>query len=532
LISQTSPVKPIPRGNRSLRYGLIVAACVLLAVPLVYSILFSLYWPFTEQNLIDVLQERSLRSVTVGRFQKTYFPPGCVAEQVKFLHIKHKDKEPLLTIDKLIVETSYSDLLTFRWRLGTVRVAGLHVSVPAREPAGEPSPIMPLTYSDSKASMPIANLYADGAVLDFYRASDPKPLRITVNKLAMHNIDANTAFTYDVQLTNSEPPGMITSQGSFGPWNPKDVGGVPAHGSFRYDNVNLGFYKEVSGTLTANGKFEGNLGRLDVTGTADVPQFRVVDTSHQRRLLVNYETAVNATNGDVELTQVRADFDRTSLLVKGSITGVRGHPGKNVAVDISSSHGRIEDFMDLFISGKEAPVMGNANLQLHVAIPAERTSFLTALTANGSFGIVDGKFADKDTEQSLTRLSESATKGKPNPPADVADDTLVLSDLKGQVTARDGIAHLSHINFQMPGADATLDGTFNLLNYRTDMRGTLITKGDISTTETGFKSFLLKALTPFLKRENHAKVVPFIVAGPYGSVHISLDLGRAAQPKK
>ena len=176
--------------------------------------------------------------------------------------------------------------------------------------------------------------------------------------------------------------------------------------------------------------------------------------------------------------------------------------------------------------------MGNANLQLHVAIPAERTSFLTALTANGSFGIVDGKFADKDTEQSLTRLSESATKGKPNPPADVADDTLVLSDLKGQVTARDGIAHLSHINFQMPGADATLDGTFNLLNYRTDMRGTLITKGDISTTETGFKSFLLKALTPFLKRENHAKVVPFIVAGPYGSVHISLDLGRAAQPKK
>lgn len=527
---QLPATQAVPRSKRSFRYGLIVLVCILVAVPAFYAVVFSLYWPFTQQNLIDVLQERSLRSVTIGRFQRTYFPPGCVAEQVGFLRIKHKEKAPLLTISKLIIETSYPRLITFQWKLETVRVIGLHVMVPAKEPVGEPSPIMPLTYSDSKASMPIANLYADGAMLDFYRESNPKPLRITVHKLAMHNIDTNTAFTYDVQLQNSEPPGTITSQGTFGPWNPNDVGSVPAHGSFRYDNVNLGFYKDLSGTLAANGKFDGTLARLIVAGVADVPEFKVADANHKRRLLVNYQTAVNATNGDVDLTQVRADFDRTSLLVKGSITGVKDHPGKNVSVDISSGHSRIEDFMDLFISGKQAPVMGNANLQMHVVVPAERTSFLASVTATGRFGIEDGKFADKDTEQSLTRLSDSATKGKSNPPTDVTDDTLVLSDLKGQVTARDGMAHLSHIEFQMPGAEAMLDGTFNLLNYRTDMRGTLITKGDVSATETGFKSFLLKALTPFLKRENHAKVVPFVVAGPYGSVRISLDLGRKSQP--
>ncbi len=532
MLLQTQATKTVRPGKRSFRYGWIVLVCILVAVPAVYAIVFSLYWPFTQQNLIDVLQERSLRSVTVGRFQKTYFPPGCVAEQVKFLRIKHKDKEPLLTIDKLVVQTGYPDMLTFQWKLEKVLVVGLHVMVPAKEPAGEPSPIMPLTYSDSKTSMPIANLYADGAMLDFYRQSDPKPLRITVNKLAMHNIDTNTAFTYDVQLQNSEPPGAITSHGSFGPWNPHNIGNVPVHGSFRYDNVNLGFYKDLSGTLAANGKFDGNLARINVTGAADVPEFRLANTSHSRRLVVNYETGVNATNGDVELKQIRADFDRTSLFVKGSLTGVKDRPGKNVSVDISSTHARIEDFMDLFISGKQAPIRGNANLKLHVALPGEFASFLTALTATGSFGIVDGKFADKDTEQGLTRLSDSATKGKSNPPADAADDTLVLSDLKGQVTSRDGVAHLSHIDFQMPGAEATLDGTFNLLSYRTDMRGTLITKGDVSATETGFKSFLLKALTPFLKHENHAKVVPFVVAGPYGNVHISLDLSRKQQPSR
>jgi hypothetical protein len=529
VISGTPATKIVPLSKRSFHYGLIVLACLLVVVPAIYAIIFTLYWPFTEQNLIDVLQERSLRSVTIGRFQRTYFPPGCVVEQISFLRIKHKEKAPLLTINKLVVETSYPRLLTFQWKLETVRVVGLHVMVPAKEPAGEPSPIMPLTYSDSKASMPIAHLYADGAMLDFYRESSPKPLRITVHKLAMQNIDANTAFTYNVQLQNSEPPGTITSQGSFGPWNPSNVNSVPVHGSFNYDNVNLGFYKDLAGTLNANGKFDGNLARINVTGVADVSEFKVVDTSHQRRLLVNYQTAVNATDGDVDLTQVRADFDRTSLLVKGSITGVKDHPGKNVSVDISSGHARLEDFMDLFISGKQAPVMGNANLQLHVDIPANPAAFLTALTAAGSFGIQDGKFADKDTEQSLTRLSDSATKGKPKPPTDMPDDTLVLSNLKGQVTAANGLAHLSHIDFEMPGAEATLDGTFNLLNYRTDMRGTLITKGDISATETGVKSFLLKALTPFLKRENHAKVVPFVVAGPYGNVRISLDLSRKPQ---
>lgn len=528
MIVQAAAPRVVPRSKRSFRYGLILLACI-LAAPAIYAILFSL-WPFTEQNLIDILQKRSLRSVTIGHFQRSYFPPGCIAEQVKFLRIKRKDKEPLLTIDKLVVETSYPHLLRFQSKLETVRVVGLHVMVPAKEPVGEPSPIMPLTYSDTKTSMPIAHLYADGAMLDFYRESNPKPLRITIHKLAMHNIDTNTAFTYNVNLQNSEPPGTITSQGSFGPWNPNDVGSVPAHGSFRYDNVNLGFYKDLAGTLAANGTFDGSLARINVAGMADVPQFRLADTSHQRRLLVNYVMAVNTTNGNVDLTQIRADFDRTSLLVKGTVTGVKGHPGKEVSVDISSGQARIEDFMNLFISGKQAPVMGNANLQLHIVVPAERASFLTALTAKGSFGIVGGKFADKDTELSLTRLSESATKQKANATSDAADDTLVLSDLKGQVTVLDGLAHLSHIDFQMPGAEATLDGTFSLLSYRTDIRGTLITKGDVSTTETGFKSFFLKALTPFLKRENHARVVPFVVAGPYGSVRISVDLGRKPQP--
>ena len=73
------------RGNlgtrRGLPRGLIVAACVLVAVPAFYAILFTLYWPFTKQDVIDVLQERSLRTVTIDQFHNTYFPPGCIAKE-------------------------------------------------------------------------------------------------------------------------------------------------------------------------------------------------------------------------------------------------------------------------------------------------------------------------------------------------------------------------------------------------------------------------------------------------------------------
>lgn len=531
MIVETQVTKNLPRSERSYRPLWIVLICVVTAIAAVYAILFNLYWPFTRQAVIEALQDRSLRTVTIGRFQRTYFPPGFVAEQINFLHIQHKEKPPLLTINRLTVETSYPRLLTFQWKLETVRVDGLHVVVPAKEPAGQPSPVLPLTASKSGKNMPIANLYADGALLDFYRESNPQPLRITVNKLAIHNIDSNTAFTYNVQLQNSEPPGIITSEGSFGPYNPNDLGAVPVRGTFRYDKVNLGFFRELAGTLSANGKFEGNLARIGIKGVADVPEFRLTDTSHQRHLAANYEAGVNAINGDVDLTGVTAAFDRTNLFVKGSIRGVTGQPGKDLSLDISSGRARIEDFINLFISGKAAPLKGNAALRLHVEVPAERSSLLSAMTATGNFGIVDGKFVDKETEQGLTRLSESAIKSKPEP---VEDTSMVLSNLKGQVTAKDGLAHLNRVDFEMPGAHASLDGTFSLLNYNTDMHGVLITNGDISATETGFKSFLLKALTPFLKREEHAKVVPFLVAGPYGQVRISLDLHPKQQidPKR
>jgi hypothetical protein len=515
-----------PRGRRSLRRLWIVAACVAIAVPAFYAIIFTIYWPFTKQDLIDILQERSLRTVTVGRFQKTYFPPGCIAEQIRFLRFKHKNQPPLITIQRLTISNTYPMLFTFQHRIGNIRVDGLHLMVPAQEPAGEPSPVMPLTYSKSTNSMPINNLYSDGALLEFYRTSNPKPLRIKIEKLTVHNIDSHAALTYKVRLHNSEPPGTIVSEGAFGPWNPNNTGGVPVHGTFDYDNANLAFFKELSGTLFAQGKFNGNLARINVSGAANVKDFMLRDTSHKRGLAVNYQVGVNATDGDIDLTNINAAFDRTNIHITGSIASVKGDPDKDLSLDVTTRRARIEDLMNLFISDSQSPMTGDLKAHIQAHIPANRDSFLRAMKASGGFGLVSGRFSDSQTEQGLTRLSESAQNGKP---AEHENPATVLSDLKGRFTASDGVAHLSNVEFNVPGAHALLNGDYSLIDYGTQMHGLLITKGNVSAAETGVKSFFLKVLNPFFKRWHQQKEVPFKITGKYGHTNVSLDLNRKRQ---
>jgi hypothetical protein len=515
-----------PSTRRSVKRLWIILGCLAAGIPAFYAIIFSIYWPFNKQDLIDTLQERSLRTVTVGRFRRTFFPPGCIAEQIRFLRFRHKDKPPLITIRKLTISNTYPMLFTFQHRIGTVRVEGVHLTVPAKEPAGAPSPVMPLTYSNSNNSMPINHLYANGAVLEFYRESNPKPLRIRVDQLEAQNIGSRTALTYKVQLHNSEPPGTIVSEGSFGPWNPKNTGNVPVRGTFRYDHANLAFFKELTGLMFAQGRFEGNLARINVNGNVNVRDFAVRGTSHKRLLTANYQVAVNATNGDIDLANIDAAFDRTNLSVKGSITSVKGRPDKDLSLDLSTRHARLEDVMDLFISDSQSPMTGDLVTHLQAHVPANRDSFVRAMTATGGFGLVRGQFADKNTQQGLSRLSESAENKK----SDKSENPVtVLSHLKGQFAASNGVAHLSHVQFDVPGAHASLDGDYNLVDYNAQMRGLLITKGNVSAAETGVKSFLLKLVSPWFKRWHQQKVVPFKITGRYGHTNISLDLGRKRQ---
>ena len=112
----------------------------------------------------------------------------------------------------------------------------------------------------------------------------------------MHGINSTSAFTYKTQLYLSEVPAVsirwfvrtLESEGSRS---------TIVHGSFRYDQANLAFFKELRGMLSAQGNFAGDLARITVTGTADVANFALAGASHARHLSAGYNVGVDALQG-------------------------------------------------------------------------------------------------------------------------------------------------------------------------------------------------------------------------------------------
>jgi hypothetical protein len=521
-VSEVRPQKSSGFKHFVRQHWLALAAAGLIAAAAIYGSIIALNWPFEKQAIVSVLQERSARQVTIGKFYKTYFPPGCVAEQIQFLHRVHKEKQPLIVVQRLVMTTTYGRILTLQRRLTLVRVFNMHVTVPPSEP-GKPNPIMPLTYSGKeRASVVIDRTIADGAVLDFLsKEPGKKPFRLMIDKLRLDGIGNNEPMFYRTIISNQMPPGKIQSTGVFGTWNANNPGSTPVRGTYRFDNANLLSFGGVSGTLFSTGKFNGTLNHINVDGTTDVPNFKVTDTSHTRRLTTEFKAVVDGTKGDTYLSDVTAHFDRTTVKAKGSVAGEEGQNGKIVKLDLSEESGRIEDLLDLFISAKTPQMTGNMTFQGHFELPPGAAGFVQRMQLDGDFGGA-GKFTDKETEADITRLSDSAEKKKKS---EAENPATVISDLKGRAVARNGIARLSHVSFTVPGAKATLEGTYNLMNYAVDLHGTLLTTGQPGDATTGFKSFLVKAISPFFKKRQSEKVVPFKLSGKYGNINASLDLG-------
>jgi hypothetical protein len=99
----------------------------------------------------------------------------------------------------------------------------------------------------------------------------------------------------------------------------------------------------------------------------------------------------------------------------------------------------------------------------------------------------------------------------------------VLTDLKGHFAAQGGVATLSRVSFTEPGSLAQIEGTYNLLNKRLNLKGVLQTSGKLGDTTSGFKSVVLRALTPFLKKKS-ITVLPFVISGTSSDPKFELNL--------
>ena len=507
----------MPPVRRWILWTVSIAALGLVVV----AILLALNWPFTEAAVRKTLQDRFARQVTIRKFQSSYFPPGCVAEGIEFLHRKRKDLPPLITVEKLTLRTGYTGLLRIQKLIDYVRLEGLHIRVPPKNPNATQE-TFPLTNSVSGKTLTIGEITTDNAVVEFLsKQPDQDRFFLKIDHLTLDHVAESDPVTFHASFNNTDPPGQIRSDGRFGPWNDDDPGSTPLSGSYTYEHVKLGVFEGISGTLASQGKFAGTLGHIGAEGSVDVPDFKVSGAAHTERLASNFQAVIDGTNGDTRLNRVESHFGKTTVISEGDFKGHPGQHGKTVKLVVNVTQGRVEDLLRLFAGSSRPAEIGNVRLQSKVEWAPGPQAFLRRLRLDCQFGIAGSHFTNPELQQPVNRLAESA-RGETKHQEE-ADSTVVLSNLKGHVSAKDGIATLSHGSFTEPGTLAEIQGAYNLVEDQLDLRGVLHTSGKLSDTKSGFKSLVLKALGPFMKKKSMT-VVPFVIKGPSNNPSLALDL--------
>jgi len=506
----------IPSPAQTSLRNKVIASCV-LGLLIIAIIFFIWKWPFRRDAVIKELEDESLSKVTIGSLRSTYFPhPGCVLEHVVFQHNPQPGSAPLITIEHVRIGTSFARLFTRH--LKSVRAEGMHIRIP---PLGSEKFETP-----QRPTIVIDDLVADGAVLEAASRVGNPPVKFIFHGFSISHVGGHGPASFKATLSNALPPGTITTNGKFGPWNADDVGKTPVSGEYYFEQADLSAFPGISGILSSAGKFDGTVEHVAVDGTTDVPLFAVNMSSHKVALKTRFQAVVNAENGDTFLQNVVASFNKTNIWTQGSVAGKETLRGKTAALEMSSKDGRIEDLLLLFSKSPLPPMAGAVSFKAKVSVPSAGEAFLEQLELQGDFGIDDGSFTKIDTQQGVNSLSRGALgEENPKPANEQPDPQNVLSGLKGHVLLRNGTARFSHLSFSVPGALAQMQGTYNLISEEIDLHGTLKTMAEVSKTTHGIKALMLKVLDPFFKNKPDGYVAPIKITGTYDHPSFALDLG-------
>jgi hypothetical protein len=513
VLQQTPAVRQSPRLKP-------MASRVALGIAVIFLFtlfLLAFFWPFRLDTVTKELADESDSKVSAGSFHATYFPhPGCVLEQVIFQHNAKNGAPPLITVKRITIRGTFTGIFVKHVKL--VLVEGMHILVP---PLGSEHFKTP-----QRSSVVIDDLVADGTLLEVasHQAETP-PLQFAFRGFTISDVGRNTPAAFKATFSNPKPPGEITTTGKFGPWNADDVGKTAVSGDYRFENADLAAFKGIGGILASTGKYTGTLDHIEVEGSTDVPLFAVTRSSHRAPLRTQFHAIVNAENGDVVLQSVNANFRQTTISTEGRLAGKAGQAGKTVSLSVRSKDGRIQDLLLLFTREPQAPMSGLVSFNAKVSLPPEQKPFLTKVELHGDFGIDAGSFTNSDTQQGVNSISQGALGDKNHEAEDDGDPRNVLSDLKGHVSLKDGIATFSNLSFGVPGALAQMQGTYNLISERIDLRGTLKTEAEISKTTHGIKALMLKVLDPFFKNKPTGYLAPVKITGTYDHPTFGLDLG-------
>lgn len=519
------------------RFALIVVgviAAVMIAALVAIGSRVSISSEAGRVRLIAALESQLDAKVELDDLRLRVFPR--LRAEGHGLRIRHKgrrDVPPLISIARFAAEGSVISL--YRRHVTHVSVEGLDIEIPPdRNRGGEDtdSPRAQEPATDDPSGTPQAPL-ARTIVVDEMVSTNAKlviipkepgksPRTWAIHQLRMHNLGVSEAMPFEASLTNAVPPGDIQTSGAFGPWHAESPGSTPLRGTFLFDHADLGFFKGISGILSARGTFGGSLDRIDIHGETDTPQFRAIGDGNPVPLHAAYHAIVDGTNGNTILDPVNASFLNTSLIAKGSVIDTPGKPGRVVKLDITMDKARLEDVLRLAVKSSRPPMTGALRLTTTFVLPPGDGEVVQRLQLNGRFAIADTRFTDAGVQ---TKINELSHRSRAKAPVEAKQN--VSSQFDGSFRLGGGILTIPAVTFDVPGSLVRLSGTYALVPETIDFSGTLEMDAKMSQLTTGFKSKLLSVLDPvFAKKGGGGTEIPIKISGVRRDPSFGLDMRR------
>ena len=444
---------------------------------------------------------------------------------------------PMLSVQGFAFRTTLRKLMHSPTRIGTVTLSGLELHIPPgdRRPdlLGPNQKKEPADPDDATIRPKIA------LVVDQFKCSDAKlfidsskfgkdPLEFDIQNLHLQNLGAHRPFSYQAELINPKPVGNIHASGHFGPWNSDDPTATALDGAYRFDHADLNTIKGLGGMLSSAGQFSGVLERINVDGQTDTPDFSLDVSDHPVPLHTKFHAIVDGSTGDTYLQPVQAHMLHSDFTARGKIVSVKGK-GHDIALEVYIPNARMEDMLRLGVKTSPPLMNGMLTMQTKLHIPPGNVRVPAKLELAGNFVVKTVKFNNPQFQDKVDGLSARAS-GHPKDVAQVSTDrdADVRSEMRANFSLGHGLMTVNELHYQIPGALVLMNGVYSIDGNIFEFKGHVRTDAAASQMVTGWKSWLLKPVDPFLKKNGAGLELPISVSGTQGDVHFGLALHGSA----
>ena len=434
--------------------------------------------------------------------------------------------QPMLAVEEFRFQTSLRSLFRDPMHVDTMYVDGLVVNIPPRNNRRQ---MKDLRQGGRKMKM---RIFVDHFVcantkliINTDKAGKP-PLEFDIRDLRMKDIGPGQPLRFDAKLINPKPQGDIHSTGQFGPLNEESPRDTAVMGDYSFTNADLGTLPGIGGILSSTGKYGGTLGRIEVEGQTDTPDFRVAVSGHRVPLHTDFHAIVDGTDGDTYLDPVKAKVLNSYFTARGKVVRTNNPRGHDIELDVVLGSAHIEDLLKLGVKTDPPIMTGTTAMKTRLSIPPGTQDIANRLKLEGNFRIPAAHFTNGKIQGKIDLLSKASQGGKHAAPDHAAADRagkVVSSDLMGRFALSQGILTFSYLHFLIPGTHADLTGQYSLDGNTFDFHGMLRLDARLSQMTTGWKSKLLRPIDPFFEKDGAGTEIPFKISGTREAPRFGLD---------